>query len=188
MRVVGLLGVSAVVIGFCLVIIKIARTYSFEWLIQRQLWALGLALVVYAVLPVDWLVHSYNARQVLTGKLAPSVQMIAHATRADGMLQILRLIDCEDSEIREGVRALAAEWSYDLDQGIPTGRRWKPNQLSGQVRQSTQHIKNWSNFQLSETWLREKLDAHSSKYALYADEGNRKQQLKRFYEYAYQWY
>ena len=70
MRTVGLLGITAVVIGFVLVVWKIVHGRGFVWLINRQLWTLAAAIFLYAVLPVDWLVHTYNVRRILRGELA----------------------------------------------------------------------------------------------------------------------
>ena len=50
MRVVGLLGISCVVVGFALVVLKTIRDKSFVWLIHRQLWVPLLAVTSYAVL------------------------------------------------------------------------------------------------------------------------------------------
>jgi hypothetical protein len=109
MRVVGFLGISAVVIGFALVIWKIVSRRSFVWLIHRQLWTLVLATYLLAVLPVDALVHSYNVRRILAGDPAPSVQIMVHPIRASGVLVLTPLANCNDEIIRDGVRALLAE-------------------------------------------------------------------------------
>jgi hypothetical protein len=169
MRVIGLLGVTAVVAGVVLVVLKIVKDKPFLWLIERQFWALTLAIISYASLPLDWLVHNYNANCVLRGDLAPSVQMIAHPTRAEGILQILRLVDCEDEEIREGVRAMGAEWLAKL------------------VEPSSPAT-DWSDFQLSHHRLLTKLQPLETKLAPYSDPSIRQRRLQQFYDYAYQWY
>lgn len=169
MRVIGLLGVTAVVAGVVLVVLKIVKDKPFLWLIERQFWALTLAIITYAALPLDWLVHNYNANCVLRGDLAPSVQMIAHPTRAEGVLQILRLIDCEDAEIREGVRAIGAKWLAEL------------------VKPSSPET-DWSDYQMSHNWLLTKLQPLESKLAPYSDPAIRQRRLQQFYDYAYQWY
>ncbi len=165
MRVIGILGVGTVVMGFGLVVYKIIYTRSFAWLIQRQLWALAAAFVLHAILPVDWLVHAHNGREVRRGHWSPSVQTIVHPMRPDGMLPLISLVDCDDVEIREGVRAMAADW-----------------------RERLARNRNWTEFQLAEKLLMSELDGIESKLAAYRDRGLREARLKRFREYAYQWY
>ncbi len=165
MRVIGILGVGTVVMGFGLVVYKIIYTRSFAWLIQRQLWALAAAFVLHAILPVDWLVHAHNGREVHQGHWSPSVQTIAHPMRPDGMLPLISLVDCEDIEIREGIRAMAADWRARLARN-----------------------RNWTEFQLAEKLLMGELDRIDWKLAAYRDRDLREARLKRFREYAYQWY
>ncbi len=114
MRVIGLLGVSCVLAGFVLVVVKLWQRQGFVWLIHRQLWIPWIAIVLYAVLPVDWIVHTYNASQIQRGHLAPSIQIIAHTSSPEGMLPLISLVDTEDATIREGVRAILAAWATDM--------------------------------------------------------------------------
>ncbi len=51
MRVVGLFGMTAVVVGFVLVLWKIAHRRGFLWLIRRHLWTVAIAVYLYAMLP-----------------------------------------------------------------------------------------------------------------------------------------
>jgi hypothetical protein len=57
MRTVGLFGISAVVVGFLLVVWKIMRHRGFVWLLQRHLWTVAIAAYLFALTPVDSLVH-----------------------------------------------------------------------------------------------------------------------------------
>lgn len=95
MRVVGLLGTSAVVVGFALVLWKIVNTRDFVWLLRRQLWTVAIAFYLYALLPVDMLVHRYNVRQILAGRVAPAVQISVHPNSTEGVLVLHPLVDCE---------------------------------------------------------------------------------------------
>src|SRR5262249_42461553 len=140
MRVVGLLGISAVVVGFVLVVWKIAHDRSFIWLINRQLWTLATAVFLYAVLPVDWLVHTYNVRRILAGDLAPSVQISVHPIDSGGILALHSLTKCEDAAIREGIKALLAERAARAE--------------AVEVQRSTE---NWTSFQLADRMLLDQL-------------------------------
>ncbi|MEZ6135427.1 MAG: DUF4153 domain-containing protein [Pirellulaceae bacterium] len=115
MRVIGLLGIACVIAGFILVVIKLRRNYDMVWLLHRQLWVPVLAIIAYASLPVDWVVNRYNVNQVLAGNLAPSVQLVAHETKSSGILPLFDLVDAEDVQIRDGVRALLALWAIELN-------------------------------------------------------------------------
>ena len=106
MRVVGFLGISAVVGGFVFVLWKIIQRQRFIWLIRRQLWMLGIAIYLYLVVPVDLLVHRYNVQRILSGSPAPCVQISEHPITDDALPQLLPLLQCENQTIREGIQAL----------------------------------------------------------------------------------
>ena len=109
MRTVGLFGISAVVVGFLLVVWKIARRRDFVWLLQRHLWTVSVAAYLYALTPVDTLVHAYNVRRILAGDSAPSVQISVHPISSEGILVLHPLVHCRDRVVQEGIRALLAE-------------------------------------------------------------------------------
>ena len=68
LRIVGFLGIASVAFGFALVVIKILRNKGFVWLIHRQLWVPFAATVVFALLPIDYIVNQHNTRRVLSGE------------------------------------------------------------------------------------------------------------------------
>ena len=104
MRIVGILGISSVLIGFLLVVWKIARNRGFLWLVRRHMWTVALAVYLYGVLPVDWIVIDYNVRRILSGDSAPSVQITEHPISSEGVLRLAPLLECDDTLVREGVR------------------------------------------------------------------------------------
>ncbi len=171
MRTIGLFGITTVLVGFCLVLWKIIHNRGFGWLLQRQLWALAIAIYIFALTPVDWLVHSYNVRRVLAGDLAPAVQMSVHPVNAEGILVLRRLVDCDDPIIREGIRALLAQRVLAAE-SLATQR----DQLG------------WSSWQLSDNVLLARLRADRTIWAEYQDAQNQGIALKRFHDYVYQWY
>ena len=109
MRTIGIFGMSCVVAGFLLVVWKIVRNRDFVWLVRHHLWALALAVYLFALTPVDAIVHYYNVRRITAGDPAPSVQISVHPIDSQGMLAILPLADADDPIIRDGVRAMLAE-------------------------------------------------------------------------------
>ncbi len=114
MRIIGMLGITCVVVGFGLVVIKVVRDHGFVWLIHRQLWVPFGAIVIFTVLPVDWIASRYNVSRVEAASLAPACQIISHRCSAEGILPLVELADHADPRIREGVRALLAMWADHL--------------------------------------------------------------------------
>jgi hypothetical protein len=171
MRTVGLLGIAAVVAGFVLVLVKISRSYSFLWLVRRQLWALAFCVYVYAVVPVDTLVMSYNVRQIMAGDPAPSVQISVHPISAEGLLMLKPLLQGDDTTIREGVRAMLADRLAEFDAGAA------PTQRAG-----------WTKYQLADELLHVQLQDTRGEFASLSNPNQRRAAREAFDAYAYQWY
>jgi hypothetical protein len=171
MRVVGLLGMTAVLVGFLLVVWKIAHGRGFVWLVNRQLWTLAATFYLYAVLPVDMLAHSYNVRRILAGDPAPSVQISVHPIDSGGVLALPPLVHSSDEIIREGVRALLAQRALQVD-----------------ALERDRALTNWTSFQLADRLLDEHLDTMRSDWAEFVDPAKCAAALERFRAYAYQWY
>src|SRR5262249_29859676 len=163
MRTVGLLGMTAGVVGFVLVGYKILKRGDFVWLGKRQLWTLAAATYVYAVLPVDMLVHSYNVRRVLVGDLAPSVQISVHPINSGGILVLHPLLNCDDQNIREGIKAMLAERAALAEQTA--------------LKRSTQ---NWTSFQLADRLLLNQLRSTEANWKEYTDPTKRDAAWQRF--------
>lgn len=171
MRIVGLYGMSAVVVGFLLVLRKIARHHDFVWLIRRHLWTVAVAVYLLAVTPVDMIVVSYDVRRILSGDPAPCVQLRVHPIRSEGVLLLLPLTECRNTTIREGIRAMIAQ-------------RHEEAEHSTLLRQQ----QGWTTYQIADPLLLDQLRAASGRWAQYADRVKRDEALKRFHAYAYQWY
>lgn len=171
MRIVGLFGMSAVVVGFLLVLWKIARNRDFVWLVRHQLWALAIAIYLFAITPVDAIWVSYNVGRVLAGDPAPSVQISEHPLRAEGFLLLQPLLDCEDVLIRDGIAAMLAQQEEAAEQ-LTTRRR----------------TQGWTAFQWSDQRLLEQLHKEHGRWSHCANPGERDAILQRFRTYAYRWY
>ena len=172
MRVVGLFGMTCVVVGFLLVVCKIRGGNSFLWLLRWQLWALALAVFIYALTPVDAIVHKFNVNRIMAGELAPSVQISVHPINAEGVPQLIPLVNCENKIIREGVKAMLAA---RLDEAEQTALR---DEKLG-----------WTTFQIAERYMLRELRFASGDWAEYQkDLLKRNQAIERFKHYAYQWY
>ncbi|HEV3022766.1 MAG TPA: DUF4153 domain-containing protein, partial [Pirellulales bacterium] len=171
MRIVGWYGISTVVVGFALVLWKIGRGRGLGWLLRRQLWTLALAVYLFVLTPVDAVVVECNVRRILAGDSAPSVQISVHPTSNDGALLLLPLLETDDATIREGVRAMLAQREDDAE-------------AAAERRESL----GWTSYQISESVVLERLRAERHRWTDYGDPQRRDAALKRFHEYAYQWY
>jgi hypothetical protein len=171
MRTVGFLGIGSVVVGFVFVVAKIVQQRNFRWLIRRHLWTVTFAAYLYCVLPVDAFVTQYNVRRILNGDPAPSVQIIAHPTSAEGLLQLFPLLECDNTAIRDGVSAmLASEFS---------SRRGVPDVV-------TRH---WTAFQFADHSLLERLEAESARWTTEVKSATASMDaINAFRDYAWQWY
>ena len=171
MRTVGLFGISAVVVGFILVVWKIVHRRDFVWLLHRHLWTVAIAAYLYVLTPVDTLVHTYNVQRILAGDPAPSVQISVHPISSEGVLVLPPLVHSRDPVIREGLRAMLAERALQAE---ATSRR--------QAQQG------WTALQFADRRLLDQLHGVRSDWQDYTDPTRRADALERFHKYAYQWY
>lgn len=172
MRIVGILGISSVLVGFLLVLWKIAHNRGFLWLVHRHMWTVALAVYLFGVLPVDRIVVDYNVRRILTGDSAPAVQITEHPISSEGVLLLGPLLECDDAIVREGIRALLAQKYQDAE-----------------VLYQRQQAEGWTSFQYADHLLLQQLRrASEDQLAPYRDPVLRQQAYDTFRQYAYQWY
>lgn len=113
MRIVGYLGIAAVVAGFLLVVYKVYRDKGFVWLVHRQLWCPVVAAIALVILPVQWMANRYNVWEIERGNLRPAVQLVAHRYDTLGMLPIAGLADHPNEQVRAAAFALLAVWQEE---------------------------------------------------------------------------
>ena len=176
MRVIGMLGVASVVVGFLLVLCKIACNHGFTWLIRRQLWTVAFAVFLYAVLPVDAFVNQFNVKRIMAGDPRPSVQISWHPTSDEGFLRLLPLIDCSNPIIKDGIRGMLDEKLFQLETDLASERSqsWTAKQIATDqlVAQLRTAKPRWS----SDRWW------SSTNFS------PRQAVIERFRQYAFQWY
>jgi len=208
MRVIGLLGITSVVAGFILVVVKLYRDYGFNCLLHRQLWVPATAVLLFAILPVDRIVNLYNVAQVQSGNPAASVQIVSHQVSTEGILPLVALVDCKDQKIRDGVRAILALWAEDLKSykgssymrtytGVYRGN-WQSEYHhrtpwllvnAGFSRPGYSSKKPWQRFQLSAYLLQNTLNSMQPKIAPFTENAKaRDLAIDAFFDYAYKWY
>lgn len=167
LRMVGLFGITAVTIGFALVVYKIAKTKNFWWLLRSQMLGLTIVAITYSVTPVDYLAHRYNVAKVNSGYAAPAVMLAVKPISDEGLLSTFHLIEHSDPIIREGVRARLAIRDAELVAAGDT--HW--SELQGSTR-------------MLASWLAE----HPDLSAQFKSAIDRHSTLQRFHDYAMQWY
>jgi hypothetical protein len=171
MRMVGIFGMTAVVVGFVLVVWKIVYNHNFVWLMRRHLWTVALTVYLFALTPVDAIVTRYNVRRILAGDPAPSVQISVHYIGSEGILLLEPLLDCNNEPIREGVRAMLAQ-----------------RQSATEALAARRRAQGWTALQIADDRVLRELTKNASDWSKYADPAQRDAALRRFHEYAYQWY
>ncbi|MCO8123192.1 DUF4173 domain-containing protein [Stieleria sp. TO1_6] len=171
MRLVGFFGISVVVIGFVLVLVKIAWHKGFWWLMRTQLTALLMCVIAFTLFPVDWVTHRYNVFQVNQGYLPPAVMIAVKPSDDSGYLPMIEVVDHPDDIIREGVRAMLAHRQLSIEER--TGA-------------SPWH---WTRYQAATAMLYRRMAQHESSWQIYRDNPDaRVEAINRFESYAMQWY
>jgi len=172
MRIIGLFGMTSVVVGFVLVIWKILHQHDLVWLVRRHLWTLAIASYIYLLTPVDAIWVEYDVRRILEGDLAPSVQISVHPIGSEGILLLEPLLDCEDELIREGVRSMLATRQKEAEHLAAK------NESLG-----------WTTYQISDQMVLEALQEGSDQWKQYAADPDKRAEAKRLFDdYSYQWY
>ena len=115
---------------------------------------------------------SYQGSEFLMlGNLAPSVQISVHPIDSGGILALPPLLKCDDEAIREGIKAMLAERAFQVE--------------AIEQRRATE---NWTSFQLADRLLLDRLRGLAAEWSPYSDSVQREAALRRYRDYAYQWY
>jgi hypothetical protein len=106
LRIVGVLGTTLVVIGVLLVAARLRAGRSLDWLIRRQLDALMVVSVLYAVAPTHALSATFNVARIGAGEVRPLILLPAQARQTESVASLLPLLDHPDPTIARGVAVL----------------------------------------------------------------------------------
>lgn len=77
--------------------------------------ALPLAVVLYFLVPVDYVAHRYNVSRVAGGYLNPSVMIAVKPIDDEGIFPLLDLVNHPGESIREGVLAMLAKRQRQIE-------------------------------------------------------------------------
>ncbi len=171
MRMIGFFGITIVVVGVLLVVIKIRSDRSFWWLLRAQSAALALGIAIYSITPVDYVAHRYNVSRILAGDLRPSVMIAVKPIDDEGYFPLLQLLSTDNATIREGVLAMLAKRQQEIE-SFADDRPW-----------------HWTRYQGDKYMLYEQLSAQEKKWSIYRqDKILQSDVLNAFQAYAMQWY
>ncbi len=175
MRIVGFYGSATVVVGFGLAIWKIIRNRDFVWLFRHDLWALSIAIYLYAITPVDAIVCRYNVGRILAGDPAPAVQITVHPIDSEGVMQLTPLLNFDNAKIRDGVRSLLASRAAML-----------------KSQETTRSGMNWwgsaTSLQFADEQLSKQLRTNEPNWRSHDEPIKREADWEAFRKYAYQWF
>ncbi|MCA9057789.1 MAG: DUF4173 domain-containing protein, partial [Planctomycetaceae bacterium] len=171
MRVVGLLGISAVAGGMVLVIVKFMTLKTAGWLIRRQLWLLSLACFLLAVVPWELAIQNYNVTRILSGHPEPAVQISEHEISDYATPELIPLLNSEDPVIRSGVTALLADRLTALEE-----------------RERQNRTKGWSATQLGTDRALHRLRHVRDQLEQFSSYGDRRTARANFRTYSMQWW
>ena len=156
MRMVGLFGTTAVVLGFAVVVVKVVRGYDFGWVIRWELAALALVMYVFAVTPVDAIVHRYNVRRIVSGDVAAALPMCVLEIDSEGMLCLLPLLDSANPTVRDGTKALFAL-----------------RESAAEALSNRRRTLGWTSFQWADRRLLETMRAHADRWADFTNDNDK---------------
>jgi hypothetical protein len=132
---------------------------------------------MYALTPVDLIVMRYNVSRILAGDPAPSVQISVHPIDAEGLRELLPLLESRDELIREGVKSLLARIETEM---------WGSDQQSGRGHSDWGDL---TALQLATEMLWNELKDEQDRLQPYVGNiGEPQEAWDRFQKYAYQWY
>ena len=139
LRITGILGTTAVVLGLIMVVRMILLSKGIRWLLYRYTWSVLAVVFIGYVFPFDWYVSHHNVSRVMKGDLAPSVFLFpVPLNEPEHYLASLPLLESEDEIIREGAQAFFASYysSQKLD-NFSRGYQWTAFQWSRNILKNT---------------------------------------------------
>ncbi len=134
LRIVGILGITSVVIGMLLTVRKLALGRSFVWLVRRQLDALAAVAVIYALLPTHLISAHVNVARIEAGSYGALLHVGPEVRQIESSASYLSLLDHPDERVRRGVASALLRQSASLDAYVARRATWRAHDLA------TEHV------------------------------------------------
>lgn len=106
LRIVGVLGTTLVVVGVLLVGLKVRRAHPLSWLVAKQLDALLVTTLLFAVAPTHAISTAVNVARIERGAIAPLLHMPAQSEETESVALLIPLLEHRDPRVHRGVAAL----------------------------------------------------------------------------------
>lgn len=130
LRIVGILGTTLVVAGVVAVALKLRRRHTFTWLVRRQLDALAVTLVLYAVFPTHLVSARVNVARIEGGEYRPVLHMFRQSTQAESAAELLPLLHHPDVRVRQGVATLLEHERTRLESEAAGQTSWRERDVA----------------------------------------------------------
>ncbi|MBF0198485.1 MAG: DUF4173 domain-containing protein [Planctomycetes bacterium] len=161
MRIVGITGISIVVIALVLVIMKVFKRHSSLWLLRRQSAVVVLALYLLMLSPLDFWVALFNTHRILSGNERSAVQLLAQSYSTEAVPALIPLLQSQNRIIKEGAGVLLYR---------------KQKELLAQKEENESH---WLNGELSGTKALKALEGVAGQLEQYAETSKQEKILNR---------
>jgi hypothetical protein len=132
-RIVGIFGVTMVMIGLVIVIIKIKHKKNFLWMLRRQLIVLFMGVAILFITPTEYIAKTYNTSRIMNGYIGAAFQIQSQKLTHAGIPALIPLLDSKNKVIREGVAAILMTESRHLLAWSEQNRGYRQFQFSTQL-------------------------------------------------------
>jgi hypothetical protein len=130
LRIVGILGTTLVVVGVVAVALKLRDRRTFTWLVRRQLDALVLGVVLYAVFPTHLVSARVNVARIEGGEYPPMLHMFRQSSQPESAAELVPLLHHHDVRVRQGVAALLEQERTKLAHGVAEQGSWRERDVA----------------------------------------------------------
>ena len=132
LRIYGILGSTAVVLGIIMVMRMVLLTKGLRWLVYRYTWSVLAIIFIAYIFPFDGYISRHNVSRVMKGDTLPAIFLFPSSfAESEHCLASLPLLECEDEIIREGAKAMLAKYYLSMNSGCSDwGYQWTAFQWS----------------------------------------------------------
>jgi hypothetical protein len=130
LRIVGILGTTLVVVGVIAVAMKLRGRRTLSWLVRRQLDALALGVVLYAVFPTHLVSARVNVSRIENGEYPPMLHMFRQSSQPESAAELVPLLHHHDLRVRQGVAALLEQERMNLSHAVTQQGSWRERDIA----------------------------------------------------------
>lgn len=130
LRIVGILGTTLVVVGVVAVALKLRDRRTFTWLVRRQLDALALGVILYAVFPTHLVSARVNVARIEGGEYPPMLHMFRQSSQPESAAELVPLLHHHDVRVRQGVAALLEQERTSLAGAVERQGSWRERDVA----------------------------------------------------------